>query len=72
MIQINDNDLPITAAEKLITGKRHYEAAPVVKAVAKAIIGKDPEEETDLFSDDELKEIAQYLLIYVRNHKGAE
>lgn len=72
MIKINDNDLPITVAEKLITGKRPYEAAPVVKAVAKAVTGKDPEEEVDMFSDEELKEIAQYLWVYVKNHEGAD
>lgn len=50
MITINDNDLPITVAEKLISGTTEETNA----------LGRH----SDMFSQDELKEIAMYLLTY--------
>lgn len=37
MIQINDNDLPITVAEKIIRGTKPYNPTYYMKAVAKAL-----------------------------------
>ena len=39
MIEINDTDLPITVAEKIISGTKPYVygATPLTKAVVKAI-----------------------------------
>ena len=41
MIQINDNDLPITAAEKIISGVKPYNPTDCMKALAKALIGDE-------------------------------
>lgn len=70
MITIDDYDLPITAAEKLINGTRPNNPTPVIKALAKAITGNDESSETvDMFTVDEIKEIADYLITYYESHK---
>lgn len=56
MITINDNDLPITVAEKLIKGTK-----PTNNPLNKAFGGDGTE---DMFSQDDLVEIARYLLTY--------
>lgn len=78
MITIEDNDLPITVAEKIIKAKRDT-ATPMAKALFKMSYvlgnGKEPTQEeldetrADLFTDDEIEEIAQYLMVYVKTHK---
>ena len=74
MISIDDYDLPITAAQKLITGTRPDEPTPVMKALrsmSDAINGTNTAESNiaDMFTIDELKEIADYLMIYYEAHK---
>ena len=74
MIEIKDNDLPITVAEKIITGTKPYCATSLTKAVVKAITGNESDIETidmfsDMFSVDEIKEIANYLMVYYESHK---
>ena len=69
MIQIEDFDLPITAAEKLVRGTKKYDPAPLTKAVVKALTGNETEAgEQDMFSVEELKEIADYLMVYCNAH----
>ena len=41
MIQIEDNDLPITAAQKIIKGVKPYNPVPAVKAIATALTGDE-------------------------------
>ena len=73
MIEIKDTDMPITAAEKIITGTKPYTATPLTKAVVKAITGNESDIETiDMFSVDEIKEIADYLMVYYESHKEAK
>ena len=77
MIEIEDNDLPIEAAEKIITGTKPYTATPLTKAVVKAITGNESDiEKIDMFSDmfsfDEIKEIADYLMVYYESHKEGD
>lgn len=70
MIQIMDNDLPITVAEKIIKGVKPYNATPAMKAFAKAFTGNETASDTqDMFSLDEIKEIADYLIVYCNNHQ---
>lgn len=75
MIVINDKDLPITVAEKIVSAKKTYDASPALKAITKAITNEDEPKE-DMFSLDEIKEIADYLMIYyqsyIRGEKGYE
>ena len=73
MIEINDTDLPITAAEKIITGTKPYVATPLTKAIAKAITGSETASEfVDMFELEEIKEIADYLMAYYDNHKEGD
>ena len=73
MIEIKDNDMPITAAEKIITGTKPYNPTPLMKAMGKAIIGIDTACDTqDMFGLEEIKEIADYLMVYYESHKEDE
>ena len=73
MIEINDTDLPITVAEKIITGTKPYAATPLTKAVVKAITGSETASDTvDMFGLEEIKEIADYLMVYYESHKEGE
>lgn len=50
MITINDNDLPITVAEKIIKGTKPHNPTPLTKAVTKVIAGnKNDANEIDMF-----------------------
>jgi hypothetical protein len=73
MIQINDSDLPIEVAQKLVTGTQIVTLGPLSRSVRKAITGEDLEEaEEDMFSLEEIKEIADYLMVYYEAHKDGE
>ena len=73
MIEINDTDLPITVAEKIITGTKPYVATPLTKAVVKAITGSETASNTvDMFDLEEIKEIADYLMAYYESHKEGD
>ncbi len=71
MIQINDNDLPITVAEKIICGKKPYNPNEIIKAVSKAITGEEKTEQ-NMFELEEIKEIADYLMCYYNNHPNGD
>lgn len=69
MITINDDDLPITVAKKIISGTKVVELSPSMKEVRKALTGnEDDDGEYDMFELEEIKEIAEYLLVYYNNH----
>lgn len=69
MITIDDNDLPITAAKKIITGTKPFEPTPFMRALGKAVTGSEHACDTvDMFSVDEIKEIADYLMIFYKSH----
>ena len=73
MIEINDTDLPITVAEKIITGTKPYVATPLTKAVVKALTGSETASNTvDMFDLEEIKEIADYLMAYYDSHKEGD
>ena len=56
MIEINDNDLPITVAEKIIKGEKLIRDFGLNKFA-------------DMFDLDDIKEIADYLIVYYEAHK---
>lgn len=58
MITINDNDLPIEVAEKLIKGAT--EDTNIFGA------------HLDMFTREDLREIAEYLLVYVSCHPNGD
>lgn len=69
MFVVNDNDLPITIAEKIVNGTKPRNPTPLEKAVAKAITGNENvSNEIDMFDLEEIKEIADYLMVYYNNH----
>ena len=73
MIQINDNDLPITAAEKIIGGVKPNNPTPFMKSFAKAVTGDEhASENIDMFDLEEIKEIADYLMVYYEAHKNGD
>ena len=73
MIQINDNDLPITVAEKIIKGIKPNNPTPFMKSLAKAVTGDEhASESVDMFDLEEIKEIADYLIVYYESHKNGD
>ena len=73
MIQIEDNDLPITVAEKIIRGTKPYNPTPLVKSIRKVITGDEEDEPiADMFSIAEIKEIADHLIVYYNSHVEEE
>ena len=69
MITINDYDLPITVAQKIITGTKPYNPTPMMKALGKAITGSDTScDNVDMYDLEEIKEIADYLMTYYQSH----
>lgn len=66
MIKIYENDQPIEVAAKLITATTKIERSSLGIAMARAA-GMEPAEEFDvrIFDKQELKAIAEHLLIYV-------
>ena len=71
MIQINDSDLPITVAEKIINGTKPYNPTEMMKALSKAITGNECDTQ-DMFDLEEIKEIADYLMIYYQAHQNGD
>ena len=73
MIQINDEDFPITAADKIIHGTKMAKASLLDKVVYNAMEGKECNGyvEKDMFDDDELREIAYHILVYLRESEPA-
>lgn len=73
MIEIHDNDLPITVADKIITGTKPYVATPLTRAIVKTITGSETASDSiDMFDIDEIKEIADYLMVYYESHKEGD
>ena len=70
MIVINDNDAPIEAAKKIIYGTKPNNASDMVKALAKAITNDNAAGETiDMYSRDDIKEIRDYLNVWLDNNE---
>ena len=73
MIQIEDNDLPITVAEKIITGTKPYNPTELMKSLVTAITGKENTSDIqDMFDLEEIKEIADYLMMYYNSHQNGD
>jgi len=70
MIQIEDNNMPIQVAEKIISGTKEVPACTLDKAAYKLSTGKEIEDivSVDMFDLKEIKEIADYLMIYYQSH----
>ena len=70
MIQINDYDSPITAAQKIIHGIKAEPMTPARRLGFILANGQAPKEdavyEVDMFTLSDIREIADYLLTYYR------
>ena len=69
MIQIEDYDLPITVSQKIINGTKEVGFTPIIKAVTgigEAVCT------CDMFELEEIKEIADYLMVYYNAHKDGD
>lgn len=67
MITINDNDLPITVAEKIINGTKPSDLSEQMKKMTEKIFGVQSDTQ-DMYDLEEIKEIADYLMVYYNNH----
>lgn len=73
MIQINDDDLPITVAGKIINGVKPYNPTDFMKNLAKVVVGDEHANDTqDMFDIEEIKEIADHLMVYYQAKKIME
>lgn len=74
MIQINDFDLPIQVAEKIIGGTKEVPASMLDKVAYRSFTGKEIGETAhrDMFDLEEIKEIADYLIVYYEAHKNGD
>lgn len=73
MIQINDTDLPIDVANKIIKGVKPHNPTPVMRALAKSLTGDESANDTeDMFDLEEIKEIADYLMVYYEAHQSGD
>ena len=74
MIQIDDFDLPIQVAEKIIGGTKEVPASMLDKAAYRTFTGKELGETThrDMFELEEIKEIADYLIVYYEAHENGD
>lgn len=73
MIQIDDNDLPITAAEKIINGTKPYNRTDFMKILTKIVVGDEYACDTqDMFTLEDIKEIADYLMVYYLAHQNGD
>ena len=73
MITINDYDLPIMTAQKIITGKKPHVPNILEKTYARTVLGDESEAETtDMFSLEDIQEIAEYLMVYVKSHENGD
>ena len=67
MITIRDNDLPITVAEKIINGRKPSDLSEQMQRAIDKMFGSCSSEQ-DMYRLDEIKEIADYLMVYYNNH----
>lgn len=81
MITIENNDLPITVAEKIIKGTKPRSEEDAMTFFLRAIFGdpkatrkegEDALETVDMFTLEEIEEIAHYLLVYCETHKNGD
>ena len=78
MITIDDFDSPIMAAQKIIHGTRKEKISPVAAKIATLVAGRAisegdlPEADMDMFDLEEIKEIADYLMVYYNAHPNGD
>ena len=66
MITIEDNDFPIDVATKIIRGTKPFELSEFQKRMRVLLVPESikDDETMDMFDLEEIKEIADYLMVY--------
>jgi formylmethanofuran dehydrogenase subunit B len=60
-------------AEKIIKGVKPNNPTPLMKSIAKAVTGNEhASDSVDMFDLEEIKEIADYLMVYYEAHKNGD
>ncbi len=73
MIEIQDNDSPVIAAGKIIHGTRPYAPTPLTRKIVSVLTGDESAADTvDMYDLEEIKEIADYLMVYYNSHKEGD
>lgn len=78
MITIEDYDLPITVAQKIVTGRKPKDRdawSRFMKAVAlqdPQVVEEDALKTVDMFSLDEVEEITRHLIIFIEAQKNGD
>ena len=67
MFTVEDNDLPITVAEKIINGTKPNDISEQLRNATEKLFGIKADT-SDMFTLEEIKEIADYLMVYYQNH----
>lgn len=71
MIKIEDDDIPIVAAQKIITAVRKNDPSDVTRGLSAVFYGDaSAYDYVDMYSLQEIQELAEYLLVYVRAHEN--
>lgn len=69
MITIEDHDFPVEVAAKLIRGTKPADMPTIEKRLRACVLPDAIDDETmDMFDLEEIKEIADYLMVYYRAH----
>ena len=68
MITIEDHDFPIDVAAKLIAGTKEIDSM-ITREINKRLGGDGTQ---DMFDNDELKEIADHIYIYLKNSESKQ
>ena len=70
MITIEDNDFPIEVAQKIIRGTKKAEINELQRRMRAALLpdSVSDDDTMDMFELEEIREIADYLMIYYNSH----
>jgi len=70
MITIEDNDFPIDVARKIILGTKPLDLSEFQKRLRGFVLPESikDDETMDMFDLEEIKEIADYLMVYYSSH----
>lgn len=62
-----------TGGRKIISGTKVFKPTPLMKSLRKAVVGVEEDEcKMDMFDIEEIKEIADYLMVYYEANQMKE
>ena len=74
MITIEDNDFPVDVAAKIIKGTKPAELNELQKRMRGCLLPESLKDDQtmDMFTLEELREIAEYLMVYYNSHLNGD